>query len=62
MQWSWISDPLEWGPFECAESLKPSAMMQWLKVMLWEVAAGPSSRGPEADKFSSTAQLIEQWS
>ena len=63
---SWISEPLECSPFTCTESASPSAMMLLLKVMRCEVPLRHSSgelpvkRGPEAERFSSVAQVSEQ--
>ena len=65
---SWISEPLECSPLTCTESASPSAMMLLLKVMRCEVPLRHSSgvlpvkRGPDADRFSSVAQVSEQWS
>src|SRR4030095_17064189 len=65
---SWISEPLECSPLECVAYFRPSAMMLLLKVTRYEVPLRHSSgvlpvkRGPDADRFSSVAQVSEQWS
>src|SRR5688500_17235377 len=65
---SWMSDPFECSPLACVEYARPSAMMLLLNVIRCEVflrhSSGvlPTKRGPDAERFSSVAQLNEQWS
>ena len=65
---SWISDPLECSPLEWVEYARLSPIRLFEKVMLWLVprrhssGVEPVKRGPEADRFSSVAQVRLQWS
>ena len=66
MTLSWISEPFECSPLACVAFASPSAMMLLLNVMRCDVPLRHSSgvlpvkRGPEAERFSSVAQVSEQ--